>query len=83
VSLAIFFIEDVGDRLTALAQANDRALALALRFGADPELARLAWEVYTGALADVGVSFGLRRADLVLHLGNLSYSELSIRKERR
>jgi len=59
MSLDIYFIKDVTDRLQALHQANNRALALAQRYGMDAEAAGLCRAVYAGALADVGVAFGL------------------------
>lgn len=59
MGLNIYFSEDVAARLTALAQANERAYALALGFGADPEAARLCRDIYQGALDDVGAAFGL------------------------
>jgi hypothetical protein len=59
MALDIFFHEGISDRLTALAQANDRALALALRYGMDAEAAELCRAVYAGALGDVARAFGL------------------------
>lgn len=59
MSLDIFFMNDVEARLTSLAVANKRTLALAVAFGMDPTAAKLVEVSYQGALQDASVSFGL------------------------
>lgn len=66
--LGIYFIEDVFDRLAALAQANERTLVLAESLGANHRDLDLVRAVYQGALADVGRAFGLQRPQLTVIL---------------
>lgn len=75
MALDIYFADDVADRLLALAQANERALAQAQEFGANPRLIALARSAYQGALADVGVSFGLARTEWVVIQGGYPKNE--------
>jgi len=66
MSLDIFFMEDIRNALLALDQANDAALAVAARYGMNTEVAELCRKIYAGALADVGLSFGLSQTVLVI-----------------
>lgn len=68
MSLDIWFNADISNRLVALAQSNSRAMNWARQFGANPRDVAIAQAAYQAALADVGVSFGLARAELVVIL---------------
>jgi len=63
MGLDIFFVEDIHAHLTALRQANERAMMLAVTYGMSAEAAHLYGQVYHGALDDVAAGFGLSLAE--------------------
>ena len=66
MSSGIHFDEDVSNHLFALGRSWGRAMAWARAFGADSRDIAIAEAAYQAALADVGASFGLQRAELVM-----------------
>ena len=66
MSLNIYFNDDITGRLAALVLANARAMEWARQFGADPQDVAIVEAAYQAALADVGVSFGLARSELLI-----------------
>ena len=59
MALDIWFAEDIRNALTSLAQSNKQAMTLAELYGMNPEAARLCHEIYSGALGDVALAFGI------------------------
>ena len=59
MGLDIYFQEDIRRALVALERSNERAIRLAVTYGMSPAAARLYRDVYAGALADLGMAFGL------------------------
>jgi hypothetical protein len=68
MSLDIYFPENIASTLLALSQANQRAMILARRYGADERLIRLAADVYQAALDDVATAFRLARPEMLMIL---------------
>ena len=71
MGLDIYFDDDIINRLVALTLANLRAMVWARQFGANRRDIAIARTAYQAALADVGVSFGLERPDVLKALGKI------------
>jgi len=70
----IYFDSDVINRLAALALANNRAMSWARQLGANPRDVAIARAAYQAALADIGVSFGLHRIELLIIFDKENFS---------